>query len=166
MSDHPIFSFKHPPLPAVQSPPMQPLVTSLLELRQVSLMKAVGQAAARYPEVRLDYGNASAWLRGIPGRLGSNKLSVLLDYLGLHQGRLDAERIHWWYLPKEQVMTEQNELLRLLRHYAGEPSAVLWLQNTAGNLLGLAIKAGAVSVVLQLDSGAPRKTPAIPHSIL
>lgn len=152
MSDHPISSFKQPPLPPVQSPAMQPLVTSLLALRQESLMKAVGQAAARDPDARLDYGNASAWLRGIPGRLGSKKLLVLLDYLGIHQGRLNAERIHWWYLPKGQVLSEQNELLMLLRQYAGEPSAVLWLQNTAGNLLGLAIKAGAVSVVLQLDT--------------
>lgn len=121
---------------------------TLLSLRGESLMHAVA-AASRNPGVRLDYGNASAWMREIPGRFGQKKQEELLRYLGVDQHRLNPGQIHVWALPRTDDVARSRALLDLLNTYAEPPDRFIWLTTPSGALRGLAIKAGGVGIVFQ-----------------
>ncbi|WP_290680205.1 hypothetical protein [Halothiobacillus sp. 15-55-196] len=119
---------------------------TLLRLRGESLMKAVA-AGSKVLGVRLDYGNASAWMREIPGRFGQKKQDELLSYLGVEQHRLTAGRIHVWALPPHTDLERAKAMLDLLATYAGQPDRFAWLKTPSDALRGLALMAGGVSIV-------------------
>lgn len=126
-------------------------VKALLELRGLSLMQAVKEASEIF-EAKLDYGNASAWLRHVPGRFGRDKIGLLLNALGLFNQHLDVRQTHWWFLPDEDDALARQQLLRVLEQGAALPSQCLWLSGELGEFYGLAIKAGDASVVLQASN--------------
>ena len=119
---------------------------TLVKLRGESLMKAVA-AGTKALGVRLDYSNASAWMREIPGRFGQKKQEELLHYLGVDQHRLNSGQIHVWALPPCTDTEHAQGLLDLLATYAGQPDRFAWLKTPSDALRGLAIMAGGVSIV-------------------
>lgn len=119
---------------------------TLLKLRGESLMKAVA-AGSKALGVKLDYGNASAWMREIPGRFGQNKQEELLRYLGVEQHRLNPGQIHVWALPPHTDLERAKALLDLLATYAGQPDRFAWLKTPSDALRGLAIMVGGVTIV-------------------
>ncbi|MDA3876653.1 MAG: hypothetical protein PF483_06150 [Halothiobacillus sp.] len=120
----------------------------LLALRKESLMRAVAEGS-KVCGAKLDYGNASAWMREIPGRFGQKKQEDLLRYLGIENHRLSPERIHWWVLPGQKDTEQTEGFLRLLETYAGQLDRFMWLRNPSGALRGLAILAGGVSIIFR-----------------
>lgn len=123
-------------------------VKTLLALRGVSLMRACIEATERAGS-KLDYGNASSWLRGVPGRFGMSKVELLLDYLGIKDYRLDTQRIHAWILPHKDDKTGREAMLQLLKEYAGLPARALWLLTPQKALHALAVDAGGVTIIFQ-----------------
>ncbi|MHB8919420.1 MAG: hypothetical protein ACYC3N_00095 [Halothiobacillus sp.] len=119
---------------------------TLVKLRGESLMKAVA-AGSKALGVRLDYSNASAWMRDIPGRFGQKKQEELLHYLGVDQHRLNSGQIHVWALPPCTDTERAQGLLDLLATYAGQPDRFAWLKTPSDALRGLALMAGGVSIV-------------------
>jgi hypothetical protein len=131
-------------------------VKTLLTLRGESLMHACAKASER-AQSKVDYGNASSWLRGVPGRMGTNKLEVLLAYLGMRDYRLDAQRIHGWRLPREEDEQGRKAMLQLLQRDAALPARALWLLTPQKAIRGLAVDAGGVTLVFQPSQGIGRE---------
>lgn len=119
---------------------------TLLKLRGESLMKAVA-AGSKALGIKLDYGNASAWMREIPGRFGQKKQEELLRYLGVEHHRLNPGQVHVWALPPFTDAERAQGMLDLLGTYAGQPDRFAWLKTQSAALRGLAIMAGGVSIV-------------------
>lgn len=119
---------------------------TLVKLRGESLMKAVA-AGSKALGVRLDYSNASAWMREIPGRFGQKKQDELLSYLGVEHHRLNPAQVHVWALPPRTDAEGAKAMLDLLAMYAGQPDRFAWLKTPSAALRGLAIMAGGVSIV-------------------
>ncbi|MGC8697902.1 MAG: hypothetical protein ACP5Q0_05455 [Halothiobacillus sp.] len=121
-------------------------VRILLKLRNESLMQAVAQGS-KLAGVKLDYGNASAWMREIPGRFGPAKQMALLRYLGINGQRLDSSRLHFWFLPNTKDATAAKEMKGLWLSFDAEPSQYRWLRDSAGGFLGLAVQVAGGSIV-------------------
>lgn len=75
---------------------------ALLALRHQTLMAVLKNVPRDFHE-RLDYGNASAWLRGVPGRFGIKKQRALLYLIGYADGALRTDMVHVWYPPRRHV---------------------------------------------------------------
>jgi hypothetical protein len=120
----------------------------LLRLRGESLMKAVAEGS-KVPGTKLDYGNASAWLREIPGRFGQAKQEALLRYLGVELHGLNPKYVHSWILPPATGPELLQDLSDLLTVYAKQPHRFAWLKVSSSALQALAIAAGEVSIVFK-----------------
>lgn len=72
---------------------------ALLALRHQTLMALLKNLPEDFPE-RLDYGNASSWLRGVPGRFGVIKQRALLSLIGYEHGHLRTDITHAWFPPR------------------------------------------------------------------
>lgn len=123
-------------------------VRTLLKLRNESLMAATAKGS-KVTGVKLDYGNASAWMREIPGRFGKIKQTALLEYLGIEGQRLSPSKIHNWILPRQGDKELNADFSKLLDTYAAQPSRYAWMIGQHGGLKGLAIFSDGASIVFQ-----------------
>ena len=137
------------------SDPEQPLndrlrVRVLLDLQDISLMQAVLDAKNASGE-KMDYGNVSAWMRDIPGRMSEQKVRVFLAHLGLVQGRLDTHRIHRWTLAHDAFQVPPRLVQRLLTESAAWPQRYVWLSTTHGAKRALAMQAGDATLLMVFE---------------
>lgn len=123
------------------------MVGVLLKLRQESLMKTAAEGSKMTGE-KLDYGNASAWMRAIPGRFGEPKQVALLKYLGIEGAQLTHQRIHCWALPKPNT-PEAQAVLDMLDFTGGKRTKALRLTTPTDGLWGYAVLANGATVVIQ-----------------
>lgn len=122
------------------------MVGVLLKLRQESLMKAVAEGSKMTGE-KLDYGNASAWMRAIPGRFGEPKQVALLRYLGIEGAQLSHQRIHCWALPKPET-PEAQAVMDMLDFAGGKWTKALRLTTPSEGLRGYAVLTDGATVVI------------------
>lgn len=111
-------------------------------------MHAVAEGS-KVCDTKLDYGNASAWMREIPGRFGEAKQAALMHYLGITEHRLDPTQLHLWALPSKQDAALSAGVVRLLKTYAGALDQWMWVKNPTGGVRGLGIRVGGVSILFQ-----------------
>lgn len=118
----------------------------LLLLRNESLMEAVKHCCAQSGE-KVDYSNAAAWMRDVPGRMSEHKIDVLMRYLGLGDTKLDPSQLHRWFVPRKDDGFSHSLLLTFIQQFAGELQQHVLLRDPMQTILGLALKAGPVSLV-------------------
>lgn len=133
------------------------LVRALLALKKISLMSLVAQRTQDCPE-KLDYGNASAWLRGVPGRLSVNKQRALLSLLGYDAGHssLYPDKLHVWWPNQE----EHDEDVRFLLERLGtsQHDCRRRIVSHLGKSLGWTLKIGGATVIFRIASWCKEET--------